>query len=83
MYIFNVLMHRLCEEGKVNNTQAVFYKIKKRRLLATFVSFNTFINVYCQTNNLEDGFRLKNVMMASGMQPDVYTYGVLINALSE
>uniref|UniRef100_A0A2N9GYB3 Trigger factor C-terminal domain-containing protein n=1 Tax=Fagus sylvatica TaxID=28930 RepID=A0A2N9GYB3_FAGSY len=78
---FNVLMHKLCKEGKIVDAQMVFDEMGKWGLLPTIVSFNTLINGYCKSGDLKEGFRLKSVIKESGMRPDVFTYSVLINGL--
>uniref|UniRef100_A0A2N9GP27 peptidylprolyl isomerase n=1 Tax=Fagus sylvatica TaxID=28930 RepID=A0A2N9GP27_FAGSY len=67
---FNVLMHKLCKEGKIVDAQMVFDEMGKWGLLPTIVSFNTLINGYCKSGDLKEGFRLKSVIKESGMRPD-------------
>ncbi|KAK9904610.1 hypothetical protein M0R45_000572 [Rubus argutus] len=81
VYNFNILMHKMCKEGKIREAQAVFDEIGKRGLNPTVVSFNTLINGYCKSGNLEDGFKLKTDMERRTICPDKFTYSVLINGL--
>ena len=81
LYAFNVLMRKMCKEGKMEQAQMVFDEIGKRGLRPSVVSFNTLINGYCKSGNLDEGFSLKRDMEESRTWPDVYTYSVLINGL--
>ncbi|KAL0381098.1 UNVERIFIED_CONTAM: hypothetical protein Sangu_0174100 [Sesamum angustifolium] len=72
---------RFCREGEMRLARSVFYGIKRWGLRPSDVSFNTLINGYVRLGDLDEGFRLKNAMQASGIQPDVYTYSVLINGM--
>ncbi|KAJ6752752.1 PENTATRICOPEPTIDE REPEAT-CONTAINING PROTEIN-RELATED [Salix koriyanagi] len=81
VYSFNVLMNRLCKEGKVKDAQLIFDEIWKTGLQPTAVSFNTLINGYYKSGNLEEGFRLKMVMEEFRVFPDVFTYSALIDGI--
>nr|XP_048336937.1 putative pentatricopeptide repeat-containing protein At1g09680 [Ziziphus jujuba var. spinosa] len=81
---FVPLVHSLSTkkiDSEVKEAQLVFDEMGKWVLHPTVVSFNTLINGYCKSRNLEEGFRLKRVMEESRTYADVFTYSVLITAL--
>ncbi|XP_070003485.1 putative pentatricopeptide repeat-containing protein At1g09680 [Nicotiana sylvestris] len=81
LYFFNVLMSKLCKEGKMVEARSVFTEIWKRNLRSSVVSFNSLVNGYCRLGDMDAGYRLKREMEERGILPDVYAYSALINGL--
>lgn len=81
LYFFNVLMSKLCKEGKMVEARSVSTEMWKRNLRPSVVSFNILINGYCRLGDMDAGYRLKREMEERGILPDVYAYSALINGL--
>ncbi|XP_060667178.1 putative pentatricopeptide repeat-containing protein At1g09680 [Ziziphus jujuba] len=79
--MMSCLSDKLYKDSEVKEAQLVFDEMGKWVLHPIVVSFNTLINGYYKSRNLEEGFRLKRVMEESRTYANVFTYSVLITAL--
>ncbi|CAN4114756.1 unnamed protein product [Withania somnifera] len=85
---FNVMMSKLCKEGKMMEARSVFTEMWKRNLRPSVVSFNTLINGYCRLVDMDAGYKnfwmsdateLVKEMCVKGLVPNVIIFTTLIS----
>ncbi|KAJ4702714.1 Pentatricopeptide repeat-containing protein [Melia azedarach] len=79
----SVLIHGLCEDGKLREAMMVWTQMLSRGCKPDVVAYSSMILGLCNAGSLEEAFKLFNEMLwqEPEAQPDVFTYNILFNAL--
>ncbi|ERN11523.1 putative pentatricopeptide repeat-containing protein At3g15200 [Amborella trichopoda] len=79
---FQILLLALCRYKHVQEAESLLY-LKKEEFPLEIRSRNIILNGWCLMGNLREVKRLWNDIISSGCAPDLYTYGIFINALTK
>eukprot|EP00535_Pseudo-nitzschia_heimii_P011711 CAMPEP_0197194020 /NCGR_PEP_ID=MMETSP1423-20130617/28481_1 /TAXON_ID=476441 /ORGANISM="Pseudo-nitzschia heimii, Strain UNC1101" /LENGTH=1084 /DNA_ID=CAMNT_0042647373 /DNA_START=358 /DNA_END=3612 /DNA_ORIENTATION=+ len=66
-----------------NDVEELLYDMREEGVVADVMTFNVFIRYLCEEKRLSAARKVINFMEASGISPDSWTYGFLMNGLLE
>jgi leucine-rich PPR motif-containing protein len=78
---FNKLVHTLCKNGFVLESEKLLDKVLKRGICPNLFTFNIFIQGLCKEGSVDRAVRLLGCVSREGLRPDVVTYNAVICGL--
>ncbi|XP_018478989.2 LOW QUALITY PROTEIN: pentatricopeptide repeat-containing protein At5g41170, mitochondrial [Raphanus sativus] len=78
---YNVLLHGLCLNGKLDKALLIFEDIQKRAIDVNIITYTIIIQGMCRAGKLKDAVDLFCSLPSKGMKPNVVTYSTMISAL--
>ncbi|KAJ8426587.1 LOW QUALITY PROTEIN: hypothetical protein Cgig2_018055 [Carnegiea gigantea] len=76
---YNVLIDMLCEEGRVDEAQAILELMINRSKPPNIIAYTALLDGYCLRGQMDEAMELMEVMARNGCNPDVVTFSTLIN----
>lgn len=78
---YNILINRLCKEGKKEVAAGLLDEASKKGLILTNLSYAPLIQAYCKSKEYDIASKLLLQLAERGCKPDIVTYGILIHGL--
>ncbi|CAL5353420.1 unnamed protein product [Camellia sinensis] len=82
-HIFNLFLHVLSKQIRVNETNAMLGKMVKYGLAPSVVTYTILIDGLCRAGSTRHSLNILTLMKQVGCLPNVYTYTVVIHGLCQ
>lgn len=82
LFAFQILLTWLCRYKHVEDAET-FFELKKKEFGSDIKSRNIILNGWCVLGNVYEAKRFWKDIIASKCEPDLFTYGTFINALTK
>lgn len=79
--IFNIVVNGLLNNGRADVAKELLLEGIEKGFSPDIIAFNTFITYYIKKKEYDQVYTILSLMESTGVQPDVATYGYIIDVL--